>query len=79
MAWFKRKESKTEKRVLLETEGREEVLQLLIFQNLRGWTLEGVASEQLEALFRQEQQDKLSKVFDAPLEPTLKKIRVVGA
>jgi len=60
MAWFKRNESKTDKRVLLETEGREEDLQLLILQNNGGWTLEGDASEQLEALFKQEQEDKLS-------------------
>ena len=60
MAWFKRKKSKTDKRVLPETEGLEEVLQLLILQNLGDWTLEGNASEQLEALFRQEQEDKLS-------------------
>ena len=60
LTWFKRKESKTDKRVLLETEGREEDLQLLILQNLGGWTLEGDASEQLEALFKQEQEDKLS-------------------
>ena len=46
--------------MLLETEGREEELQLLILQNLGGWTLEGDASEQLEALFKQEQEDKLS-------------------
>ena len=60
MAWFKRNESKTDKRVLLETEGREEDLQLLILQNTGGWTLEGDASEQLEALLKQEQEDKLS-------------------
>ena len=60
MAWFKRNESKTDKRVLLETEGREEDLQLLTLQNTGGWTLEGDASEQLEALFKQEQEDKLS-------------------
>ena len=60
LTWFKRKESKADKRVLLETEGREEDLQLLILQNTGGWTLEGDASEQLEALFRQEQEDKLS-------------------
>ena len=52
LTWFKQKESKTDKRVLLETEGREEDLQLLILQNTGGWTLEGDASEQLEALFR---------------------------
>ena len=46
---FKRKESKTDKRVLLETEGREEDLQLLILQSTGGWTLEGDASEQLES------------------------------
>ena len=61
MAWFKRKESKTDKRVLLETEGREEDLQLLILQNIGGWTLEGDASEQLEALYRQQSEDKLSE------------------
>ena len=60
MAWFKRKESKTDKRVLLETEGREEDLQLLIVQNTGGWTLEGDASEQLEALYRQQSEDKLN-------------------
>ena len=60
LAWFKRRESKTDKRVLLETEGREEELQMLILQNTGGWTLEGDASEQLEALFKQEQEDKLS-------------------
>ena len=38
LTWFKRKESKTDKRVLLETEGREEDLQLLILQNTGGWT-----------------------------------------
>ena len=36
LTWFKRKESKTDKRVLLETEGREEDLQLLILQNTGG-------------------------------------------
>ena len=68
MAWFKRNESKTDKRVLLETEGREEDLQLLILQNNGGWTLEGDASEQLEALFRQEQEDKLSDAMADVLE-----------
>ena len=68
MAWFKRKESKTDKRVLLETEGREENLQLLILQNLGGWTLEGDASKQLEALFRQEQEDKLLDAMADVLE-----------
>lgn len=68
MAWFKRKESKTDKRVLLETEGREEDLQLLILQNTGGWTLEGDASEQLEALFKQEQEDKLSDAMADVLE-----------
>ena len=68
LTWFKRKESKTDKRVLLETEGREEDLQLLILQNTGGWTLEGDASEQLEALFRQEQEDKLSDAMADVLE-----------
>ena len=68
MAWFERNESKTDKRVLLETEGREEDLQLLILQNNRGWTLEGDASEQLEALFKQEQEDKLSDAMADVLE-----------
>ena len=68
MAWFKRKKSKTDKRVLLETEGREEDLQLLILQNLGGWTLEGDASRQLEALFRQEQEDKLLDAMAHVLE-----------
>ena len=68
MAWFKRNESKTDKRVLLETEGREEDLQLLILQNTGGWTLEGDASEQLEALFKQEQEDKLSDAMADVLE-----------
>ena len=60
LTWFKRKESKADKRVLLETEGREEDLQLLILQNTGGWTLEGDASEQLEALYRQQSEDKLN-------------------
>ena len=68
LTWFKRKESKTDKRVLLETEGREEDLQLLILQNTGGWTLEGDASEQLEALLRQEQEDKLSDAMADVLE-----------
>ena len=68
LAWFKRRESKTDKRVLLETEGREEDLQLLILQNTGGWTLEGDASEQLEALFKQETEDKLSDAMDDVLE-----------
>ena len=68
LTWFKRNESKTDKRVLLETEGREEDLQLLILQNTGGWTLEGEASEQLEALFRQEQEDKLSDAMTDVLE-----------
>ena len=68
MAWFKRNESKTDKRVLLETEDREEGLQLLIHQNTGGWTLEGDASEQLEALFRQEQEDMLSDAMADVLE-----------
>ena len=68
LTWFKRKESKTDKRVLLETEGREEDLQLLILQNTGGWTLEGDASEQLEALFKQEQEDKLSDAMADVLE-----------
>ena len=61
LTWFKRKENKADKRVLLETEGREEDLQLLILQNIGGWTLEGDASEQLEALYRQQSEDKLSE------------------
>lgn len=68
MAWFKRRESKTDKRVLLETEGREEDLQLLILQNAGGWTLEGDAAEQLEAVFKQEQEDKLSDPMADVLE-----------
>ena len=68
MAWFKRNESKTDKRVLRETEGREEDLQLLILQNTGGWTLESDASEQLEALFRPEQEDKLSDAMADVLE-----------
>ena len=60
LTWFKRKECKTDMRVLLETEGREEDLQLLILQSTGGWTLEGDASEQLEALFKQEQEERLS-------------------
>ena len=68
MTWFKRKESKADKRVLLETEGREEDLQLLILQNTGGWTLEGDASEQLEALYRQESEDKLSDAMADVLE-----------
>ena len=60
LTWFKRKESKADKRVLLETEGREEDLQLLILQNTGGWTLEGDASEQLEALYRQQSEDRLN-------------------
>ena len=47
--------------MLLETEGREEDLQLLILQNLGGWTLEGDASGQLEVLYRQQSEDKLSE------------------
>ena len=61
LTWFKRKENKADKRVLLETEGREEDLQLLILQNIGGWTLEGDASEQLEVLYRQQAEDKLSE------------------
>ena len=61
LSWFKRRECKADKRVLLETEGREEDLQLLILQNTGGWTLEGDASEQLEALFRQRSEDKLTE------------------
>ena len=68
LAWFKRRESKTDTRVLLETEGREEDLQLLILQNSAGWILEGDASEQLEALFKQEQEDKLSDPMADVLE-----------
>ena len=61
LTWFKRKENKADKRVLLETEGREEDLQLLILQNTGGWTLEGDASEQLEVLYRQQAEDKLTE------------------
>ena len=68
LAWFKRRESKTDKRVLLETEGREEDLQLLILQNTGGWTLEGDAAEQLEALFRQETEEKLTDAMADVLE-----------
>jgi hypothetical protein len=61
MTWFKRKENKADKRMLLETEGREEDLQLLILQNTGGWNLEGDASEQLEVLYQQRSEDKLSE------------------
>ena len=44
------------------------LLQLLILQNTGGWTLEGDASEQLEALFKQEQEDKLSDAMADVLE-----------
>ena len=54
--------------MLPETEGREEDLQLLILQNTGGWTLEGDAAEQLEALFKQEQEDKLSEPMADVLE-----------
>ena len=53
MALFKRRESKTNKRVLFEIEGGGEDLQLLILQNAGGWTLEVDAAEQLKALFKQ--------------------------
>ena len=33
LSWFKRRECKADKRVLLETKGREEDLQLLILQH----------------------------------------------
>ena len=60
LSWFKRRECKVDKRVLLETEGREEDLQLLVLQHAAQWTLEGDAAEQLEALFKQETENKLS-------------------
>ena len=60
LSWFKRRECKADKRVLLETEGREEDLQLLVLQHAAHWTLEGDAAEQLEALFKQETENKLS-------------------
>ena len=68
LAWFKRRESKADKQVLLETEGREEDLQLLIIQNTGVWTLEGDAAEQLEALFKQETEAKLSDAMADVLE-----------
>ena len=68
LAWFKRRESKADKRVLLETEGREEDLQLLILQNSEGWTLEGDAAKQLESLAKQEQEGKLSDAMADVLE-----------
>ena len=46
--------------MLHETEGREEDLQLLVLQHAAHWTLEGDAAEQLEALFKQETENKLS-------------------
>ena len=60
LSWSKRRECKADKRVLLETEGREEDLQLLVLQHAAHWTLEGDAAEQLEALFKQETENKLS-------------------
>ena len=60
LSWFKLRECKADKRVLLETEGREEDLQLLVLQDAAHWTLEGDAAEQLEALFKQETENKLS-------------------
>ena len=68
LTWFKRKELRTNKRVLLKTEGREEDLQLLILQNIDGWTLEGDASKHLAALLRQEQEDKLSDAISDGVE-----------
>ena len=68
LSWFKRRECKTDKRVLLETEGREEDLQLLVLQHAAHWTLEGDAAEQLEALFKQETEDKLSDAMADILE-----------
>ena len=68
LSWFKRRECKADKRVLLETEGREEDLQLLVLQHAAHWTLEGDAAEQLEALFKQEQEDKLSDAMADVLE-----------
>ena len=46
------------RQALLETEGREEDLQLPILQHAAHWTLEGDAAEQLEALFKQETENK---------------------
>ncbi|MCB4429261.1 hypothetical protein FZX09_10800 [Synechococcus sp. MU1643] len=68
LSWFKRRECKADKRVLLETEGREEDLQLLVLQHAAHWTLEGDAAEQLEALFKQETEDKLSDAMADVLE-----------
>ena len=81
LTWFKRKESKADKRVLLETEGREEDLQLLVLvlvlvlQHTAHWTLEGDAAEQLEALFKQETEDKLSDAMADVLELCRKRWR----
>ena len=41
---------------------------MLILQNTGGWTLEGDAAEQLEALFRQETEEKLTDAMDDVLE-----------
>ena len=54
--------------MLLETEGYEKYLPLLVLHNLGGWTLEGDAAEKLEALFKQEQEDNLSDPLAEVLE-----------
>mgnify|MGYP007063342255 CR=1 FL=1 len=68
LSWFKRQQCRADKRVLVETECREEDLQLLILQHEAHWTLEGDAAEQLEALFKQEQEDKLNDALADVLE-----------
>jgi len=61
LSWFKRSENSSDRRVLLETEGRGgEPLQLLIEQHETGWTCHGEADSVLHQQAMDEAEDKLT-------------------
>ena len=68
MKWLRRTEDATDKRVVLETEGRGEDLSIVILQEMERWTLEGDASELMAQQQLEEDEAKLNDTQFLALE-----------
>lgn len=69
LSWFNRSQNKTDKRLLLETQGRGgEDLQLLIEQHATGWDCHGDAESELRQQAMQAAEDKLNDTQSEVLE-----------
>jgi hypothetical protein len=69
LSWFNRSQSKADKRLLLETEGRGgEPLQLLIQQHATGWDCLGDAESALRQQAKQAAEDRLTDTQSEVLE-----------